>query len=88
MISYDLIKDKNYSDLFEAIKSLSTQHTHPLKSTWIIKSNSNAYDIAAKLCEHIDTDDKLIVNILTNDSSWTQSFGQEFTDWIQADLGN
>lgn len=84
MINYDLNVNKDYGKLFAAIKGMTTEYARPLKSMWIIKHNGSAYDIAVELCKHIDSDDKLIVNKLTSDSSWTQNFGKDLTDWIQA----
>ncbi len=83
LINYDLNVKKDYEILFDAIKRISNQYTRPLKSMWIIKCNSNAYDIAVELCKYIDSDDKLIVSKLTPDSSWTQNFGEDITTWIQ-----
>lgn len=86
LISYDLIKDKDYEKLYEAIKKMSIQYTRPLKSAWIIKHDGSAYDIAVELCKYIDVDDKLIVNKLDSDSSWTQNLGQKTTEWIKTNF--
>ncbi|WP_088459393.1 hypothetical protein [Acinetobacter soli] len=86
MINYDLNVRKDYQKLYAAIESMTTQYVRPLKSMWIIKHNGSAFDIASVLCKYIDSDDKLIVNKLTGDSSWTQNFGQDTTNWIHQNL--
>jgi hypothetical protein len=59
-VSYDLIKQKDYPKLFEALKSFSS-HSHALGSTWFIKTDKTAEEIRDKLKSFIDEDDKIIV---------------------------
>lgn len=84
MISYDLIKRKSYPELIEALEQYS--YWHCLGSTWIIKTDKSAFEVATELLQHIDDDDKLIVVTLTGQAAWTQSFEKECQDWLNNNL--
>ena len=84
MVSYDLIKRKNYPELIKALEAFN--YWHCLGSTWIIKSDKTAMNIATELMQHIDGDDKLIVVTLTGQGAWTPSFSQECRDWLHTNL--
>lgn len=65
LISYDLISPgKEYKNLHDAIKGLSTTWWHCLESVWIIKTSSGAVAIRDSLSKHIDQNDKLLVVLL------------------------
>lgn len=83
LISYDLIKDKDYSKLIEAIKAISNGHTKPLESVWIIGHAGSAYDITKALMPYIDSDDKLFVTQVTKDTSWTKTIREKSRDWLK-----
>lgn len=85
LITYDLIKRKNYPELYEALKKFKT-YWHCLDSVWIVKSDSTASEIRDYLLPHIDNDDKLIVVGLTGEGSWTQSFSEECQSWLRNNL--
>lgn len=61
MISYDLIKSKNYDAIINAIKDISEIHSRPCKSTWVIKSSKTTEEIFEYIQNHIDNDDLLVV---------------------------
>lgn len=86
MVSYDLIKRKNYPELIKALEAFD--YWHCLGSTWIIKSNKTAMALAEELAQHIDSDDKLIVVTLAGQGqgAWTISFSQECKDWLSNNL--
>lgn len=84
MVSYDLIKRKNYPELIQALEGFN--YWHCLGSTWIIKSDKTAMALATELLQHIDSDDKLIVVTLTGQGAWTQSFSTQCKDWLQNNL--
>ncbi len=86
LITYDLIKRKNYPELLKAIRSAFSTHWHCLDSTWIVKSDSSATQIRNYLLPHIDKDDKLIVILLQKESAWTLSFPQDCQDWLRNNL--
>lgn len=83
LISYDLIKDKDYSKLIEAIKSIANGYSKPLKSVWIIGHSGSASDIVNALSPYIDSDDKLLVTLVTKDTSWTVSLKEETRAWLR-----
>lgn len=85
MVSYDLIKRKDYPDLWKALDAYGSTW-HCLGSTWIIKSDETAAQIRDKLKAHIDGDDKLIVNLLQREAAWTISFSQKCKDWLMKNL--
>jgi Zn-finger protein len=85
MISYDLIKRKDYPELHKAIRAYGPIW-HCLDSTWIIKTDQTATQIRDALIKHIDSDDKLIVNLLQREAAWTTSFSKECQDWLRNNL--
>lgn len=56
---------KDYSPLYEAIKSNSVAWWHYLDDVWIVNSNVSADEFAKRLLPHITTDDRLLVTQLT-----------------------
>lgn len=80
IISYDLISDKDYSKLYEAIRNYGS-FAHILESVWIIKSSSSSSSIRDNLASYIDSDDKLFVAKLTGESAW-RNLSKEVSDWI------
>ena len=83
LISYDIIGDKDYEELFEAIKSLANGYSRPLKSVWIIGHKGEAIDIVRALSPYIDNDDKLFVTLVTKDTSWTKSLKNSTREWLK-----
>ncbi|HKO42076.1 MAG TPA: hypothetical protein VJU84_02195 [Pyrinomonadaceae bacterium] len=74
LIGYDLNRPRgasDYPDLIKAIKSLG-ESWHQLDSTWIVRSELSAYDIATKLnVPLIDEGDELFVAQLTKpNAAW------------------
>ena len=86
LISYDLIKYKDYEKLTNAIVSISKGCVRPLESVWIIKHEGKASDIRNTLKPYIDSDDKLLVVKLTREAAWTSSLDQEDRDWLKSYL--
>lgn len=84
VVSYDLIKRKNYPELINVLQSFNFWHC--LGSTWIIKSDSSAKELATLLLQHIDDDDKLIVLEVGADCAWTTSFEKQCLDWLSQNL--
>lgn len=83
LISYDLIKDKDYSKLIDAIKSIANGYSNPLKSVWIIGYSGKASDIVTALSPYMDSDDKLLVTLVTKDTSWTKTLGDKTREWLR-----
>lgn len=80
LISYDLISDKDYSKLYEAIRNYGS-FAHVLESVWIIKSSNSSKYIRDNLRSYIDNNDKLFVAKLNGESAWL-NLSKEVSDWI------
>ena len=65
LISYDLIKQKDYERLFAALKQLGAVRV--LLSAWAVKCNTNSVTLRNYLRAFIDNDDRLVV--------------MQFSDW-------
>jgi len=71
MIGYDLNKDKDYNELYDAIKSSYPTYWHHLDSTWLVDTTNDAKTIKEKIKPHIDDDDSLLIMRVTSDySGW------------------
>lgn len=79
IVSYDLIKNKDYPELFEAIQKYNCVHI--LESVWIVNSSSDSKTIRDNLKTCMDSDDKLFVAKLTGQSAW-KNLSKEASDWI------
>ncbi|MBI1450407.1 hypothetical protein IL972_00445 [Acinetobacter sp. FL51] len=82
LVSYDLIQDKNYEILIDAIKSIANGYCKPLKSAWIIGNSGTSSEVRDYLLGYIDSDDKLLVTKLSGEAAWTISIGNENAQWI------
>ena len=86
IVSYDLIKIKDYKKLQQAIES-ADDWCKPLLSLYIIKSNYTAIEIRDKLRPFVDNDDKFLVSKLTSlkdESSY--GLDKDTIKWINANL--
>ncbi len=83
LISYDLIREKDYSRLHDKIRSLSGTWCKPLESTWLIVTNKlSSSEICDQLLTAVDDDDKLLVcKIEAGDSAW-RLFNEKADDWM------
>ena len=81
IISYDLISDKDYSSLYEAIRNYGS-YAHILESVWIIKSSTSSTNIRDNLKSYIDSDDKIFVAKLSGESAW-RNLSTEVSNWIK-----
>lgn len=84
LVTYDLIKRKNYPELIEALEKFP--YWHCLGSVWIIKSDLSCAQIRDALLPHIDSDDKLLVVKLTGEGAWTTSFPDNCKKWLKDNL--
>lgn len=86
LIGYDLNKpDKDYAELIEAIKAITTNWWHCLDSTWIIKHDGPASTIRNSLSPHIDQNDELLVVKLSGEGAW-QGFTDDCSSWLKNNL--
>lgn len=81
LVTYDLIKRKNYPELIATLEQFD--YWHCLGSVWIVKWDRSAEDLAALLYPHIDSDDKLLVVALGSDRAWTRSFPENCKEWLR-----
>lgn len=86
LISYDLIKDKDYDKLFAGILKISNGNCTPLKSVWIIGHDGPASAIRDSLKPYLDSDDKLLVVKLTGQGAWTTSLAEKDKVWLKNNL--
>lgn len=81
LISYDLIRDKDYNKIISAIKKYKFG-CKPLESVWIVESEKSCFDIFNDLSKHVDPDDKLIVMSLGLDAEW-KKLAPKATTWMK-----
>jgi len=60
IVSYNLIKERNYEKLYDALKSYRTW-AKITESTWAIVTNKTATEVRDHLSKFIDEDDRLFV---------------------------
>lgn len=82
IVSYDLISDKDYSKLYEAIRNYG-YFAHVLESVWIVNSSDSSATIRDNLSSYMDSDDKLFVAKLSGESAW-RNLSTEISDWIKS----
>ena len=80
IISYDLIQDRDYDDLYEAIKSFGTW-AHITESTWAIVSPKSAQEVRDFLLRELDEDDRLIVIKSGVESAWQNPICK--SEWLK-----
>lgn len=87
-ISYELKKaDKDYSELYLAIKKLGNKYAHPMETVWFVDSNSNLSEVSKSLMPYIDpiSDKLLVTQILVNGLGGRAS--TDFWKWIKVCFG-
>jgi hypothetical protein len=85
LVGYDLDKPgQDYNDLIKAIKALGSWW-HCLDSTWIIKTDWSAIQIRDNLQKHIDSNDKLLVVLLSGEGAWV-GFDSQCSNWLKDNL--
>lgn len=81
LIGYDLNKNKDYTELIAAIKTLGPWWHH-LDSTWVVKTNLTAKQVRDALGPHIDGDDELLVVDVTGRARAWKGFSKRGSDWL------
>lgn len=69
VISYDLRGERDYEDLYEAIKAYGAW-AHILESTWAVVSNDSARAILDNLRQYTDDDDGVFVVKSGTKAAW------------------
>jgi hypothetical protein len=85
MISYDLIKTKDYDRVHSAIMGISGEWCRPLNSVWYVKSNYDTVQIRDYMLSHLDADDRLIVS-LVGQTAWSATIPKDAADWLVANI--
>lgn len=67
IVTYDLIKTKDYPSVHEAIKYLGAW-AKVTESNWYVNTNYSAEDAAKKIMAAMDNDDKLMVVDASNNT--------------------
>lgn len=81
LISYDLVApNRNYTDLYEAIKGYGFWG-RLTESTWAIISSKTAVEIRNDLLSHIDKNDRLIVVQSGRSAAWTKVMASD--SWVK-----
>jgi hypothetical protein len=81
-ITYDLIKDKDYSKLIEAIKSVSGYWATPTKSQWLVDTTKSEIEIRDYLLSYIDRDDKIFVCKIDMPCWATRNISEDVLKWL------
>lgn len=82
-VSYDLIKNKNYSALIEEIKR--TNWAHILESTWAVETSESVEQLFTRLSATTDSDDRVfIVRLERNFTWWSKNLPKDVLEWIRA----
>ncbi|NSZ73234.1 CRISPR-associated protein Cas2 [Agrobacterium tumefaciens] len=80
LISYDLIKRKDYPKLWEELERLGAHRT--LESLWLLSVNNTAKEVSEHFEKFIDNDDKLWVSELTKNRYYKNAKGGT-NDWLK-----
>lgn len=88
MIGYDLNKaDKNYAGLIGKIKEISNGYWHCLDSTWLIGHAGRADTIRDALLPFLDSNDELVVVLITRQSDWaSKGINEAGVKWLHENL--
>ncbi len=70
LITYDLRNERDYDELYDAIKTYE-QWVHILESVWAVKSEDSAAEIKENLSQHADGDNGLLIANWPSGASWT-----------------
>ncbi|WCK77576.1 CRISPR-associated protein Cas2 [Agrobacterium fabrum] len=81
LISYDLIKRKDYPKLWEELERLGAHRT--LESLWLINANVRSQELLDHFLSFIDSDDKIWVTEVTRNHAYKGAIGGT-TDWLKA----
>lgn len=81
LVTYDLNKPgKNYSGLYAALETISSDYIRPLESVWLFSTTKNAVDIYNFLGSALDSGDRILVTeIPKNHAGWLQ---REHVQWL------
>jgi len=83
IVTYDLNQlGQNYECIIKKLKAIEP-HWHFQKSVWLVAWDGNAYSLAEHLNGCLDSNDTLLVSLVTEDSAWC-GLSKEGSDWISS----
>ena len=83
IISYDLLKQKDYGKLYDAIKAYGTwAHIH--ESVWAVVTDDSAVTVRDTLLSHVDSDDRIFVVKSAGIAAWRGVLWS--AQWLQDNL--
>lgn len=83
IITYDLIKDKDYGSLHDAIKKYS-KWARVTESTWAVVTSKKASEIRDDLKQVMDSDDRLFIIKSGVEAAWRNSRCKN--EWLKENL--
>ena len=83
IISYDLVRQRNYDDLYNVIKSYGTWGKIT-ESTWAVVSTMTAVQIREHLSTVLDHDDRLFVIKSGVEAAWKNAICKN--EWLKENL--
>ncbi|MGL6036273.1 MAG: hypothetical protein ACRC0B_03780 [Legionella sp.] len=86
IVSYDLIKEKNYVRMEKGILSIAFRAKKVLFTLWVIESDRSALNLVETLMKHADADDRILVSEINRNSiSWV-NINKDESDWLIGNL--
>ena len=83
IISYDLVRNRNYGQLHNAIKTYS-KWAKITESTWAVVTTKSAVQIREHLLKFMDNDDRLFVIKSGVEAAWQNSICKNA--WLKENL--
>ncbi|AXY61757.1 hypothetical protein CDG61_09385 [Acinetobacter sp. WCHAc010052] len=83
-ITYDLIKEKDYEKVINAIKSISGLWAKPTKSQWLVDTTMSEIEIRKYLQGYIDSDDIIFVCKIDMPNWSSSKVPSDVLDWLHA----
>lgn len=85
IITYDINATvKDYSSLYDCIKSLGKSYQHPLESVWFIETDQyDATAICNRLRQELTNKDHIFVGELTTDCDVQGWLHKSFWEWFK-----
>lgn len=83
IVLYDLRKQRNYDELYGAIKSFGTW-AHILESAWVVVTMESAVEVRDHLLKFADTDDGLFVVKSGKEAAWQGVLCKN--EWLKENL--
>src|SRR5262249_24220876 len=81
-VSYDLIKDKDYSKVADGIDKLCPKWSRPLQSTWLVEHDGTSLELAKAVLQYMDGDDRILVTGVTKGTISWRGIPAKVIEWI------